>query len=814
MLAGRAHRLVWVLASLAASLVLLTMTSATSARADDPPPGELVPPVSLGREAETRVAPAYTGCGGVYGIPASNAAYEQEVVWRVNQERAANGLPPLKRSPTLEQAGRYHAADMAADNYFSHDTFDRVGGSLVNVCSWSTRVQNYYDPLGGHWQWMAENIAVGYTTPASVMSGWMASSGHRANILSPNAWEIGVGYYYYAGGTYHHYWVQDFGRRNDIFPLIINQEATETASCNVSLYVYGAGTWTEMRLRNDSDAWTAWRPFQSSLGWTLRDGVGEHVVWANMRQGGQTTISSDTIRLTTASALGNLPDTVQFTYSRTDHFLLPRSYQATPSNIGNDCPFTWTLAASGSWFAVSPMSGAASASFWITPTAYVTTTVMTYTGAITVTAASVAGSPHRIALTLRVTDELFEHVYLPLTMRNYIPPPPPPRTPNDPSYSSNQWNMDIIEAPEAWGYTTGPGVLIAVLDSGADLDHPDLAGKLRTDIDWDFVNGDATAEDDNGHGTHVSGIAAAVTDNGLGVAGVGWDAHILPLKVLNESGAGWDTDIAAAIRYAADHGADVINMSIEGASACPTILQEAVDYAYARGVVLVAAAGNSPSTPDPEVFPANCAHVLGVAATTSSDVLASYSNPGNHVSVAAPGSYIYSTWIGGGYGSMSGTSMATPHVAGLAALVLARFPYYTPDQAASAILDNAVDKGAAGWDTSYGCGRIDAFETLRTGAVAATPVCLGGRAWSAGAEGERTPAAGDYAPGEVIVSFRLGAQAEQAARAYSADAEFLPALQVWRLRVPPGEELAILAQLQADPNVAYAELNYRVTAAR
>ena len=249
-------------------------------------------------------------------------------------------------------------------------------------------------------------------------------------------------------------------------------------------------------------------------------------------------------------------------------------------------------------------------------------------------------------------------------------------------------------------------------------------------------------------------------------------------------------------------------MSLGAPGDCPEIVQQAVDYAYARGVVLVAAAGNNSG--NTEMFPANCEHVLGVAATQSNDSVAYYSNYGNHVSVAAPGSEIYSTgWVNdsrtvctSGYCYKWGTSMATPHVAGLAALLLARYPSYTPDQIGSAILDSADDLGDAGWDEYYGCGRINAARALSAGARSTSPICQGTQPWAAAATG--TPTAAPFAPGEVLVAFRPGVQAAQAAQRHSASAEFLLTLDVWRLQVPPGQEEAILAHLQADPAVAYA----------
>jgi hypothetical protein len=511
--------------------------------------------------------------------------------------------------------------------------------------------------------------------------------------------------------------------------------------------------------------------------------------------------------------LGGLSDTLSFTYDIREQRLLPAGHRVTPQNVGSGDPLTWTVAAEGDWFTVEPLSGTTPASFWITPTIFSTSTVATYTGTITVTVTDpieTEGSPHPITLTLTVTHTPFVS-YLPLIARNF---PPPPILPNDPDYG-NQWALEKVDAPRAWNYATGKDILIAVIDTGVDLDHPDLADKVRTDIDWDFVSKAAVADDDHGHGTHVAGIAAAATDNEIGVTGMGWDAMILPLKVTGPDGEGEDADLAEAIVYAANKGADVINMSLGGITSpccsCPSIVQDAVDDAHAKGVVLVASSGNHGGIdgPNAEMFPANCEHVLGIAATGSNDVVAPYSNYGAHVSVAAPGSSIYSTLMGDRYGDKSGTSMAAPHVAGLAALLRARFPSYTPDQIASAILDNAVDLSASGWDVYYGCGRIDAFQALAVGAHGSTPICLEGIKERA-ANVRETPIEASFVPGAIIVALRPGVRAETLSLRYGASTEFLPTLEAWRLRVPPGQEQAILAQLRADPSVLHADLNYLV----
>ena len=539
-------------------------------------------------------------------------------------------------------------------------------------------------------------------------------------------------------------------------------------------------------------------------------------------------------------ALGNLPDTLQFMYSIPNAELVPVAHQVTPLNVGSDASLTWTIATQGDWFTAAPSTGVTPASFQITPSTFARGTAATYTSAVTVTVVDPGGaenSPHRIDLTLQVVDTPLTTVHLPLILRNHTQTSSPslPRYPNDPYYT-RQWALDKVDAPAAWSISTGSDVLIAVLDTGTDLDHPDLASKVRTDIDWDFANDDAVADDDHGHGTHVSGIVAAATDNDRGISGMDWEGMVLPLKVLLASGVGSDSDLAEAIRYAADQGADVINMSLGGASddGCPAYVQAAVDYAHAKGVVLVAAAGNHVgSDVNTEMCPANCNHVLGVAATERDDAVASYSNYGTHVSIAAPGSEIYSTIVGGQYGNKWGTSMATPYVAGLAGLLRARFPSYTVDQIASAILDNADDLGAAGWDSSTGCGRINAFQALSSGAHGGSPVCLEGiEPQSQEKNAAQAAISAPFVPGEVIVSFEYEgkqsdsfeyegkesasswtqAEAESILTQVGGDVEFAPGLDAWRLRVSPGQEQNIISVLRANPAIAHADLNYLIFA--
>ncbi len=281
---------------------------------------------SIARAAAPPQAPEFSGCGGI-NQPVVNADYEQQVVDLVNLERANNSLPPYKRVTALDEAARYHSADMGQDNYRSHDTYDRSGGSLVYVCDTWTRIDQYYSGA------MGENIAWGYFTPEDVMNGWMNSSGHRANILSSDNWEIGVGYAAVNGSDYTRYWTQDFGKRRGVYPLIINRDAASTGSRNVSLYIYGS--FQQMRLKNDNGNWGNWQPFQNNVTWTLGNGVGTRTVTAELKSGSTVVASSDTIDLTVADIpqLGNLPDNVAFLYSITEARLTPVTQTLTPLDV-------------------------------------------------------------------------------------------------------------------------------------------------------------------------------------------------------------------------------------------------------------------------------------------------------------------------------------------------------------------------------------------------------------------------------------------------------------------------------------------------
>lgn len=284
--------------------------------------------------------------------------------------------------------------------------------------------------------------------------------------------------------------------------------------------------------------------------------------------------------------------------------------------------------------------------------------------------------------------------------------------PNDPMYAQ-QWGLARINCPDAWDRTTGStSVTVAVVDTGVDLNHPELAPLLVAGqdlVNWapgsvpksgwvfegDFMGVDSDPQDEVGHGTHVAGTIACVSNNATGVAGVTWRTRLMPVRVLARiretatgriSGTGSSVDIAAGIRWATDHGAQIINMSLGGYGDAQ-VEREAVAYAISRGVVVVAAMGND-NTDQPH-YPSAYPDVVAVGATDASDRRASFSNRGNWIDVAAPGVQIQSTYWDDTYASLSGTSMATPHVAGVAALILAIAPTTTPAQVANILRNTA-----------------------------------------------------------------------------------------------------------------------------
>ncbi|MFC1496566.1 S8 family serine peptidase [Candidatus Margulisiibacteriota bacterium] len=304
-------------------------------------------------------------------------------------------------------------------------------------------------------------------------------------------------------------------------------------------------------------------------------------------------------------------------------------------------------------------------------------------------------------------------------------------TPNDTSYS-NQWAPARIGLEDVWDVTQGSSnITIAVIDTGVDYDHEDLSGKVI--LGRDYVNGDNDPEDDDGHGTHVAGIAAAIGNNSTGMAGIDWGAKILVIKVLDAIGSGSIENVALGIRYAADNGADVINLSLGDYTNYPA-LENAIDYADALGVIIVAAAGNDGrSTP---MYPAAYSNVLAVASTDADDVRSVWnglqsSNYGSWINIAAPGGKgnssnidnIYSTYRSNTYIFDGGTSMAAPHIAGVVSLILNLKPALTRAQVFDRIESTAVDIDALnpGYDGLLGAGRINAAAALPPIAVISSP---------------------------------------------------------------------------------------------
>jgi thermitase len=289
-------------------------------------------------------------------------------------------------------------------------------------------------------------------------------------------------------------------------------------------------------------------------------------------------------------------------------------------------------------------------------------------------------------------------------------------TPND-SYYGRQWHLPMIGSTNAWTRTTGSAsVVIAVVDSGVYATHPDLAGKLVPG--WNFVKGNADTSDVTGHGTEVSGAAAAATNNGIGVAGVSWASVIMPLVTVDETSYSAYSDIASAIRYAVDHRVRVINVSIGGTSPSTT-LQNAVDYAWNHGALVFAAAMNS--SVDTPYYPAACTHAIAVSATDESDALAVFSNFGSWLTLSAPGVDILTTTNGGGYGFVNGTSFASPIAAAVASLVLAENPGLTNQQVLDILKESADHIGSNGFDANFGWGRVNAGRAVQLASPPPSP---------------------------------------------------------------------------------------------
>lgn len=280
----------------------------------------------------------------------------------------------------------------------------------------------------------------------------------------------------------------------------------------------------------------------------------------------------------------------------------------------------------------------------------------------------------------------------------------PAAIPNDPLYK-DQWYIPAIDIPKVWdSVQSRREIKVAVLDTGVDKAHPDLAGKVLNG--YDFVNDDAEPNDDNGHGTRVAGVIAAVSNNKKGISGINQNVKILPVKISNRSGHSTISDSIKGINYAVEQGANIINMSY-GSYYYSEIENEALLNAFQKGITLIAAAGNDGSSE--EMYPASYNSVISVASTGQSKDLSPFSNKGDWIDVSAPGEKIYTTFVNGGYGSVSGTSFAAPVVAGVASLLLSQNPNLTPMEVEWAL---QLGTNTGKWERHKGYGIINAFNSL------------------------------------------------------------------------------------------------------
>lgn len=276
---------------------------------------------------------------------------------------------------------------------------------------------------------------------------------------------------------------------------------------------------------------------------------------------------------------------------------------------------------------------------------------------------------------------------------------------NDP-YAGSEWHIPKIQADAAWDVANGAGVTIAILDSGVDGTHPDLAGKLVAG--WNFLDNNSNAADVNGHGTAVAGAAAAATNNGAGIASVAGGAMIMPIRIADANAYAYWSTVAQGLTWAADKGANVANISYNGVSGSATV-QNAAQYFKNKGGITVVAAGNSGG----EELIAASNTMISVSATDGADVKTSFSSYGQYIDVAAPGMDIWTTVRGGSYQRWWGTSLASPVVAGVVGLIKSANPALGAAELENLLLSTAVDLGAAGWDPYYGRGRVNAAAAVQ-----------------------------------------------------------------------------------------------------
>lgn len=285
-------------------------------------------------------------------------------------------------------------------------------------------------------------------------------------------------------------------------------------------------------------------------------------------------------------------------------------------------------------------------------------------------------------------------------------------TPNDPWFGSWEWYLTKINAPAAWSTTTGDkGIIIAILDTGVDGTHPDLQSKMVPG--WNIYNNNSDTSDVYQHGTSVAGTAAAASNNSQGVASIAWNCPIMPVRVSGPDGYATYSAMANGLIWAADHGARVANLSFKASTS--STVASAASYFQSKGGVVTAGAGN-------EAFfesSADNPYILTVGATDSNDVITAWTNTGNNIDLTAPG-IVFTTYPGGTYGNASGTSISAPVVAGAAALVLSANPSLTGAQVQNILKQSADDLGPAGWDVSYGWGRVNVGRAVSMAAGTST----------------------------------------------------------------------------------------------
>ena len=282
--------------------------------------------------------------------------------------------------------------------------------------------------------------------------------------------------------------------------------------------------------------------------------------------------------------------------------------------------------------------------------------------------------------------------------------PPDDITPND-YYYPYEWHLTKISAPQAWTVTTGSSdVIIAIIDTGVDSTHPDLSGKMVSG--WNFFDNNSNTSDVYGHGTAVAGAAAAISNNGMGVASLAWGCLIIPVRVSDTQGNASGSAIANGLRWAADNGARVANISYN-VTGSATVTSAAKYFQQKGGVVTVSAGNDATFNPSPDNR-----YVLTVSASSNLDRVASFSNTGNNIDLSAPGTEILTTFSGGGYGYGSGTSFSAPIVAGIAALVMSADSTLSPAKVQDILEQSSDDLGPPGWDPGYGWGRVNAAKAV------------------------------------------------------------------------------------------------------